>query len=232
MRALDHAWRATLVLAVLAGSGCGASAPLYSPSPESGTSAAPVSPAPPASIGAEPPPALPSSVLDDGKVCDKPGAKPPPREYKGILRGVRCEEQIYLTMANVARQLGVKCAYCHAKLANSEDLDHAAPTPKKEIANWMSQHLVQAVRRKDGGVVTCRTCHVNDAGSPLAKILGEPRDQTKAHEWMTLTMIGKFTGARGEPLKCRACHGGNYTTPAWRSRVILESDRIPPHSAP
>ena len=230
MRALNQAWRATLVLAALGAASCGTAAPPSLPSP--GSAATTAAPAPRGSVAAEPPPALPSSVLDDGKVCDKATAKPPPHEFKGILRGVRCEEQMYLTMANVARQLGVECTYCHAKSAKSDELDHAAPTPKKEIANWMSQHFVQAVRRKDGGLVTCRTCHVDDAGKPVAKILGEPRDQTRTHEWMTLTLIGKFTGARGEPLKCRACHGGNYSTPDWRSRVLLDSEHIPPHNAP
>jgi hypothetical protein len=174
---------------------------------------------------------LPSRVLDSGEVCKKPNAKPPPREYIGLLRGVVCEQQMFLTMANVAKQLGVECNYCHVSKADGK-LDYPVMTPRKETANWMAQHFMQALRPKADVPFRCSTCHVDAKGKPVAKILGQPRDIVRTNEWMMLTMVGQFETPRGEPLKCRSCHVANYSTPAWHAKVILQSGQIPAHESP
>ncbi|MFO0761100.1 MAG: cytochrome c3 family protein [Byssovorax sp.] len=159
------------------------------------------------------------------------GSKPVPHPFSGILRVARCEQHMYLTMASVAGQLGVKCAYCHAPPKPGEkDEDYPVMTPKKEIANWMSMHLMQAVKPIDGSPIKCRSCHTDEEGKPVAKILGEPRDPVKAAEWMSLVMVAKFVSADGEKLRCKSCHVGNVKSPTWQGKVILRSDQIPRHS--
>lgn len=130
----------------------------------------------------------------------------------------------------VADPLGVQCAYCHAPHpANPKKQDFPVMTPKKEIANWMSVHLVESLKQVDGSPVKCKSCHVDAQGKPLAKILGNPRDPVTAHEWMSMVMVNKFVTKKGEKLKCKSCHGGNFSTPQWQARVILRTEQIPPH---
>ncbi|MEO7328077.1 MAG: hypothetical protein ABI193_05840 [Minicystis sp.] len=159
------------------------------------------------------------------------GSKPVPHPFLGILRVARCEQHMYLTMASVAGQLGVKCADCHAPPRPGEkDEDYPVMTPKKEIANWMSMHLMQAIKPIDGSPFKCKSCHTDDNGHPVAKILGDPRDPVKAAEWMSLVMVAKFVTADGERLKCKSCHVGNVKSPTWQGKVIGHSDQIPKHA--
>ena len=133
--------------------------------------------------------------------------------------------------ASVAGQLGVKCAYCHAPpKAGEKDEDYPVMTPKKEIANWMSMHLMQALKPIDGSPMKCKSCHTDENGHPVAKILGDPRDPVKAAEWMSLVMVAKFVNADGERLKCKSCHVGNVKSPTWQGKVIGHSDQIPRHA--
>jgi hypothetical protein len=227
-------------LGALSFSGCGPakvkappSAPPASaaPSPDpvaaASSSAAPKASATPsasASAGAEPPP----KKDDDFDPCEK--SKPVPHPYYGILRVARCDQHMYLTMASVATQLGVECKYCHMpSKTDPKKEEYPVATPKKEIANWMSMHLMQAIKPADGSKIKCKHCHTDEHGKPVAKILGNPRDPVKAHEWMSLVMVKKFVAASGERLKCKSCHLGNYSTPGWSAKVILRSDQIPPH---
>jgi hypothetical protein len=138
---------------------------------------------------------------------------------------------MFLTMANVVTQLGVECEYCHVKTADGK-FDYPVMTPKKEIANWMYQHLMQAVRPKNASRFSCKSCHADEKGKAVARIFGSPRDEGRAHEWMTLVMVDRFTTAKGQPLKCRACHVGNYSTDKWSPKVILHSEQIPAHGSP
>jgi hypothetical protein len=155
---------------------------------------------------------------------------PVPHPFSGILRVARCDQHMYLTMASVAGQLGVKCTYCHAPpKPGQKDEDYPVMTPQKEIANWMSMHLMQALKPVDGSPLKCKSCHVDDNGQPVAKILGNPRDPVKAAEWMSLVMVAKFTNADGERLRCKSCHVGNVKSPTWQGKVILRSDQIPRH---
>jgi hypothetical protein len=212
-------------LAALSSSGCGpAPKPAPPPAPTEAPTAAP-SAAPAAS-------AAPSaSASASAKAFDPCDTSPPiPHPYFGILRVARCDQHMYLTMASVATQLGVECKYCHVVDPNNAKKEiYPVMTPKKEIANWMSMHLMQSIKPADGSKMKCQSCHTDDKGNPLAKILGNPRDPVKAHEWMSLVMVKKFVAASGEKLKCKNCHVGNYTTSEWNAKVILRSDQIPKH---
>ena len=157
---------------------------------------------------------------------------PVPRVYEGILRGARCDQQRFLIMASVADQLGVECVYCHAPTADPKKQDYPVMTPRKEIANWMSQHLMQAVKPVDGSPMRCKSCHTDENGKPVAKILGNPRDPAKTYAWMASVMVNRFVAADGSRLTCRSCHGGTVGTPAWQPKVIFRSEQLPKHEVP
>lgn len=157
------------------------------------------------------------------------GSKPVPHEYHGVLRNARCDQDMFLTMASVAEQLGVECKHCHAQKPGGKDEDYPPMTPNKETANWMSVHLMQAVKLKDGSPVKCKSCHVDDKGKPLLKILGEPRDRAKAADWMSSVLVENFVAADGARLKCKSCHVGAPGTPSFEKKVIGKSDQIPKH---
>src|SRR5262249_11652286 len=140
--------------------GCGVPGPLPT-APETTASAAPST-----SVG-EP------GAVKQFDPCD--GSPPLSESYHGILRTARCDQERYLKMSDVTTYLGVGCKYCHAPdPKDPKKEDYLATTPKKEIANWMSMHLMQAVKPADGTKFTCRSCHTDDNGKPIAKILGTP----------------------------------------------------------
>ena len=202
----------TLVLtaALAAFTGCGAT-PAVTPTP-------PVASAP----------APPTSAKPAFDECADSG--PVPRVYEGILRNARCDQQRFLTMASVADQLGVTCVYCHVPLpSDPRKEDYPVMTPRKEIASWMSQHLMQAVKPADGSPMRCKSCHTDENGKPVTKILGNPRDPAKAAEWMAMVMVNRFVAADGSKLRCRSCHVGTMGTPSFQAKVILRSDQIPKH---
>jgi len=208
-------WRVLcVVVAAWAGlaAGCGPSA-----QPPTGPAADSNAPAPPGQTGS-------------GGVDPCEGSPPVPRQYEGILRNAKCDQDMFLTMASVAGQLGVECEHCHQSFEGQRDkFDYPAMTDKKKIANWMSMHLMSALRNKDGSPLRCKSCHVDEDGKPLLKILGEPRDPIKAQEWMSLVMVNKFVKVDGSKLRCNDCHVGNYSKADWQGRVILRTDQIPPH---
>src|SRR5262249_18392356 len=142
----------------------------------------------------------------------------------------RCDQEMFLTMAGYAAQLGVECKHCHAPHPTDPNKeDYPKPTSKKEIANWMGSHLMKAIKAADGSPVRCKSCHTDSAtGKPVAKILGNPRDPVKAQEWMSMVMVNKFVTAKGEKLKCKSCHVDNFSKPGFRPSVILRSDQLPP----
>src|ERR1700733_9821713 len=86
-------------------------------------------------------------------------SKPMPKAYKGILRSAKCEQDMYLTMAGVADQLGVECSFCHVPLAVTvqpvpKKEDYPVMTDRKMIANWMSTELMQSIKPADGSKMT------------------------------------------------------------------------------
>ncbi len=184
-----------------------------------------------ASCGPHPaaPPTSAGTAGVEHDVCE--GSPPIPHApLSGILRNARCDQDMYYSMSQVADMLGVDCTYCHAaKVEGQKERDFPAMTRKKEIANWMSMHLMAAIKPADGSPLKCSSCHTDAEGRPVAKILGSPRDRVKANEWMSLVMVKKFVAADGSRLRCKSCHGGTPGTPEFRTTVILQSDQLPPH---
>ncbi len=186
-------------------------------------------PAPAAPVAATAPRAASSSSSFDP--CSS--SKPVPHPYKGILRVARCEQDMFLTMAGVAEQLGVECRFCHAPLIESghevpKKEDYPVMTDRKLAANWMSTELMQSIKTADGSKITCKTCHTDDAGKPVGKIFGQPRDVKKAMEWMNVVMVNRFVTLDGQKLKCKYCHQGKVGSPEFDKKVILTS-HLPPH---
>jgi hypothetical protein len=176
------------------------------------------------------PAAAPAGKPPDVDICK--GSPPVPHPYTAILRNARCEQDMYITMASCADQLRVACNHCHAvKPADPSEEDYPAPTPKKEVAAWMSVHFMQAVKPADGSPMRCKSCHTDEHGKGVAKILGDPRDPVKTREWMSLVLVKKFVAADGSKLKCRSCHAGTPGTPEFRPKVILQTELLPAHEA-
>ena len=217
---------AAAAVAALIVNGCG---PAPAPTPPVAGTAAPVATTAPKTTApaSAAPASTPAAAFDP---CE--GSKPPEKQFLGLLKAVPCEQQMFLTMASVAGQLGVECKHCHVPSpTDPKKEDYPVMTPKKEVANWMSMHLMSALKPADGSPMKCKSCHVDDNGKPIAKILGNPRDPAKAQEWMSLVMVNKFVvRSTGEKLKCKSCHAGNYTTPQWKAKVILKSEQIPAHA--
>lgn len=185
-------------------------------------SCAPLAPAPPVS---DPVPA----PRPEPDVCK--GSPPVPRPHAGILRDARCDQDMYAIMASVGDQLGVECNACHVTRADDPSKeDYLPPTPRQAVANWMSTHLMQAVKPADGSKLRCRSCHTDELGRPVLKILGDKRDPVKVNEWMSLVMVRRFVAADGSRLKCKSCHVGTPGTAEFRGKVIGESGQLPAHA--
>ena len=148
-------------------------------------------------------------------VCDKTEAgelKNPIAEgtYKGILRNARCDQQKFITMARVAKSLGVTCKHCHVTDPNDAKKEiYPEFTDNKRKANWMFKTFIQGLRPTDGNKMMCASCHTDrEAKKPVAKILKDPRNRDFAQEWMHEVMTTKFTEENGKRLKCKTCHVG------------------------
>ena len=132
----------------------------------------------------------------------KPPPKPLEREYTGLAAKARCQREIYTIMGGVTHFLGVKCNYCHLVP------DYKAMTHRKHIANWMARELDPRLARKSSASrrsaeVWCNDCHVVN-GKATPKILGNPRDERWAIEWMTTHMVENFETAKGNALFCKS----------------------------
>jgi hypothetical protein len=160
------------------------------------------------------------------------GSPPVPHALHGVLRAARCDQDAYAIMASVGEQLGVTCKHCHVPIPNERDKeDYVAPHPRKDVANWMSGHLMAAVKPADGSPLRCRSCHTDEQGRPVAKILGDKRDPARANEWMSVVLTRKFVAADGSKLRCRSCHAGTPGTAAFDPKVIGKGERLPKHEA-
>jgi hypothetical protein len=167
-------------------------------------------------------------VLPGEDICEKnpDGSLKNPIEagkYQGLLRNAKCEQQKFLTMARVAKALGVECNHCHLPHpTDPKKEDYPKFTEKKRIANWMFKTFVQGLRPKDGSKMMCASCHTSrKTGKPVAKILGEPRDQDFAQVWMHEVMTTAFVERNRKRLKCKTCHVGVApNTDGWIQDVI------------
>jgi hypothetical protein len=204
---------AAAALLLLAAAACGS----YTPNPTASPSGPSATSSPPSGIAHD--------------VCE--GSPPLPHApLAGVLRHARCDQDMYYSMSQVADMLGVDCTYCHAaKVDGKPERDFPAMTHKKEIADWMSAHLMQALKPADGSALHCKSCHTDEHGHPVAHILGSPRDKVKANEWMSLVVVKNFVAPDGSKLKCKSCHVGTPGTPEFRPAVILQTEQLPPHQA-
>ncbi|MEJ7733738.1 MAG: hypothetical protein WKG00_31645 [Polyangiaceae bacterium] len=208
---------AALGVGALAAAGCGPA-----------RDAAPVTP----SAGASPRPTAVAAAGGAVDICA--GNPPPPHPFSGLLSRARCDQEMFLTMAGVADQLGVECSHCHAPHpTDKQKEDYPKATPRKEIANWMGNHMMRAVKMADGSPMRCKSCHQDpDTGKSVARFLGNPRDPRKAQEWMTMVMVNRFVGLEGQKLRCKSCHVENFGKSAFQGKVILRTDHLPPPTHP
>jgi hypothetical protein len=223
LRKVSGACALAACVAAFCAGGLGGCGPKPPPDGPQGTATA--KPAAPSTATADASSAPTSKPFDQ---CDK--SPPLAQKYFGVLKDARCDYDRFPIMADTATMLGVECNYCHAPDPNDKKKElYPLPTPKKEIANWMKMHLMKAIKPVDGSEMKCGLCHNDEKGKPTPKILKSPRDETYAHEWMSLTMTTKFVvAATGEKLKCKHCHVGNYGSKEWQKKVIL-TDHLPPH---
>lgn len=154
-------------------------------------------------------------------------SKPKWRDYTSILKHVRCEQEMFLTMSDVQTDLGVTCGFCHIGLPEKGKFDFPTMTPKKEIAMWMNHTFMTELKRADGEAMTCGSCHTNKQGKSAAKFLGEPRDVAFTLEWMNLVMVNRFVTKEGEKLKCKTCHVETWGKETFDPKVILRTDHVP-----
>ncbi len=144
--------------------------------------------------------------------------------YEGVAAKARCQREVYTIMGGLTHFLGVQCEYCHVKD------EYRAPTHRKAIANWMARELIPTLSKKTGGETWCNDCHVVN-GKGTAKILGNPRKQSWAIEWMTTHLTDDFErSADHAALRCKDCHGANLGSPEFRRRIIL-TNHLPPRPA-
>ncbi len=157
-------------------------------------------------------------------VPGKPLPEPLERNYEGVASRARCQREVYTIMGGLTHFLGVPCEYCHVKD------DYKSPTHKKAIANWMARELIPSLAKKSGGEVWCNDCHVV-GGKGTAKILGNPRKEAWAIEWMSTHLTDDFErGVDHGALRCKDCHGANVGSPEFRRKIIL-TENLPPRPA-
>ncbi|MSS71803.1 MAG: hypothetical protein EXS64_09975 [Candidatus Latescibacteria bacterium] len=79
-----------------------------------------------------------------------------PDAPKSSVKGDRME--LMKKMNVIAKSLGVKCDFCHAKGPDGK-FAYELPTAHKQIAKVMMTEIVDKYKLKDGGELTCATCH-------------------------------------------------------------------------
>jgi len=173
-----------------------------------------------------------ASASADPDVCD--GSPPVAHAFVGLAKTARCDQDVYYRMAKVADALGVSCGHCHApdpKDPNNQKWkDFPAPTHEKDVANWMGTALMASLKPADGSAFTCASCHTDEQGKPVAKILGEPRDEKRTLRFMSQVLVKKFVDRQGNKLQCTTCHVGPLQSPEFVKDIILHTERLPPHS--
>ncbi len=178
-----------------------------------------------------PPPAKPASKPVAQPEFDPCADNPQPvkKTYFGILKNVRCDQDLFSRMAEVAGSLNVECDYCHLhdRSGDLKKFDFPAMTDRKQIALFMQHEFVEGLTAEGRQARRMReSCHVDKNGKPAAKFLGQPRDISYTVEWMNLVMVNRFTHLDGTKVKCRDCHVGNYTMPEFQPKVIMHAEQI------
>lgn len=77
-------------------------------------------------------------------------------------KGELSEKDMKKKMNGWARELGVKCSYCH--VANGREMDYESETPNKAVAHACEERFVDRLKIEEGAgkavrAVTCGDCH-------------------------------------------------------------------------
>lgn len=75
-------------------------------------------------------------------------------------KGELDEKAMKKKMNGWARELGVKCSYCH--IANGREMDYEGETPNKAVAHACEERFVDRLKIGEGAAVravTCADCH-------------------------------------------------------------------------
>ena len=83
-----------------------------------------------------------------------------PDAPKSAVKGDRMETM--KKMNGIAKSLGVRCDFCHAKGADGK-LAYDLPTGHKQVAKYMMTEFVDKLKLKNGEALSCATCHAGKA---------------------------------------------------------------------
>jgi hypothetical protein len=80
----------------------------------------------------------------------------------GTAEGQRKDERaIKKQMSQWAREIGVKCDYCHVR--EGRDFDYEAETPMKETAAYCKENFIDVLKDGRGREISCQDCHNRQA---------------------------------------------------------------------
>src|SRR5262249_3017409 len=133
--------------------GGGPKAPAAGPKAQASATPSAAQPASSGTAGASPSstakPATPATSSKPLAPCDN--TPPLAHPYTGLLQTARCDYDRFPIMADVATMLGCECNHCHVSDPNDKKKEiYPLPTHKKDIANWMKNHLMKAIKPADG----------------------------------------------------------------------------------
>lgn len=116
------------------------------------------------------------------------------------------ETRLRAIMSGFTKSLGVKCDFCHEKKASrtaqgDAELDFAADTANKKLAERMWDEWVVGLRMADKSPLFCDSCHQGKT-----EFL-DRSDEDQLHAWMKQNFAQKLVQASGAPVGCGTCHG-------------------------
>ena len=79
-----------------------------------------------------------------------------PDAQKSAVQGDRME--IMKRMNGIAKSLGVRCDFCHARGADGK-FAYELPTAHKQVAKFMMTEFTDKLKLKNGEELACATCH-------------------------------------------------------------------------
>jgi len=92
----------------------------------------------------------------------------PTEERTGLLGCVRYDQSVALHTPELSGEQSAQCAQCHGARPDLElKVNDVRPTTdKKEASEIMHHGFAEGLRPREGGEMTCATCHVDRTGSP------------------------------------------------------------------
>ena len=118
----------------------------------------------------------------------------------------RSDREIKRTMSQWARELGVKCDFCHVR--QGRVFDYEAETHHKEVADYCHHHFQEPLRNEDGEQLSCSSCHDRD---PHVFPAQEDGVSDAAHREVVAAyceenFVGALFDADGDQVSCQTCH--------------------------